>query len=142
MGIKLNKNKLLAILLIAALGFFIYYAITFSVELAYFIIYKFRERPYLNATFSINLWIYYTYILPYILAFTNLCLALVEKKTINRIAVFIVYAVFIFGDWGLLLRLEWPYRTIPVLCVLTFFYILDILTARFIVKKLLHKDIL
>ena len=140
---KLGK-KLLSILLIAILTVFIYYAIIYSIELSYFIIYEygFVPRPRVSADFSRSLFLYYTYILPYYLAFTNLMLALVEKKIINRIVVFIVYLIFIFLYWNQFLFPVWPHRAMPVFCSLTGFYIFDILAARFIVKKILHKDIL
>jgi hypothetical protein len=129
-------------LLIAVLTVFIYYAIWFSIDLSYYIIYKYVPRPRLSAEFSRTLWLYYEYIFIPFLIFTNLMLAIVEKKIINRIVVFIVYFVCIFYFWGNYIISPWPYRAVPVFCVLTVFYLLDILLARFIVKKLLHKNIL
>jgi hypothetical protein len=140
--VKTLSKKLLAILLIAILTVFIYYAIIYSIKLCYSIIYDYVRVYRDDSNFVWSLFLYYTYILPSFLAFTNLMLALVEKKIINRIVVFIVYLIFIFLYWNQFLFPVWPYRAIPVFCLLTGFYIFDILAARFIVKKILHKDIL
>ena len=138
---KLGK-KLLAILLIAILTILIYYAIIYSIKLSYSIIYDYVRVYRYDSDFVRTLWICYEYELPYYLAFTNLILALVEKKIINRIVVFVIYSVCIFYMWGGYIIWPWPYRAIPVFCLLKGFYIFDILAARFIVKKILHKDIL
>ncbi|MDR1812442.1 MAG: hypothetical protein LBQ87_06430 [Candidatus Fibromonas sp.] len=135
-------KKLPAILLIAVLTVFIYYAIWIGIDLSYHIIYSFVPKPHLYADFGRELWIYDNYILIPFLVFTNLMLAIVEKKIINRIAVFIAYSLCILWWWGGLIISPWPYRAVPIFCVLTVFYLLDISLARFIVKKLLHKNIL
>jgi len=140
--VKKLIKKLLVILLVAILAVFIYYAIIYSIKLSYSIIYDYVRVYCDDSEFVWALWIYYKYGLPYFLAFTNLMLALVEKKIINRIVVFIIYFVCIFYIWGEYIISIWPYRAIPVFCLLTGFYIFDILAARFIVKKILHKDIL
>jgi hypothetical protein len=132
------KNNLLTILFTVIVTTFVYYGIDFSVELSYFIVYKFVMRPRLNAEFSINIGLYYEYILPYVLIFTNFMLVLVKNKKVNRIVVILIYLIFILGYWGYLLS-YWPHRAIPLLCVLTIFYLLDILIVRVIVKKLLQR---
>jgi len=138
----MHASKILAIILAVILTILIYSAIFFGVRLSYSIVYAFVTKPLRFLDFGRTIYLYIEYMLPCVLVFTNFMLAIVENKTINRIAIFIVYSIFIFGDYCWHLSSTWPYRSLPYFCILNFFYILDILTMRFIVKKLLNKDIL
>jgi len=134
------KTKFFAILFIAITTVFIYFITIFSIELSYFIAYKFvKPRSFLD--FGKTIWIYCDYILPYIFIFTNLMLVLMKNKKVIRVVIILIYAIFIFLFWCNYFISMWPYRVIPIFCVVTSFYLLDILIVRFIMKKSLQRTV-
>ena len=134
------KTKFFAILFIAIATVFIYFITIFSIELSYFIAYKFvKPRNFLD--FGKTIWIYCDYILPYIFIFTNLMLVLMKNKKVNQVAIILIYAIFIFLFWCNYFISPWPYRVIPIFCIVTSFYLLDILIVRFIVKKSVQRTV-
>jgi hypothetical protein len=127
-------KKVIITLLSVITAVMIYCMIIYGVELSYDLAYKLKPANH-SVAFSITLWIFYKYILPFVLLFPNMMLVFVKNKTVNRIAVFAVYFIFIFLWLGSLFS-SFPYRNIPVFCVVTGFYVLDILAVKFIVKKI------
>jgi len=135
------KTKFFAILFITMTTVFIYFIIIFSIDLSYFIAYKFvKPRNFLD--FGKTIWIYCDYRLPYILIFSNFMLVLIKNKKMNRVVIILIYAIFIFLFWCNYFISLWPYRVIPIFCIVTSFYLLDILIVRFIVKKILQRTVL
>jgi|GEM_PF-7110360 len=132
------KKVILAILFAVITIVLIYYMMTFSIGLSYFIVYKY-VNPGRFADFNREVRLYLEFILPYILLSTNLILLWIKNKKINRVAVILIYFIFIFWFWGKSLLSCWPYRGIPAFCIVSFFYLLDILIIRFIVKRLLQR---
>jgi hypothetical protein len=133
------KKYLLAILFsIITIGL-IYYMVNFSIDLSYFILYEYVKNPGRFLDFGRSVRSYCYFVLPCILLFTNLILILVRNKKINQVAVILIYLYFIFWCWGKPILSSWPYRGIPAFCIVSGFYLLDVLIVRFIVKKLLQR---
>jgi hypothetical protein len=120
----------------------IYYIVRFGLNVVYSMVYEYVRMPKLHADFGRSVRLYCYLVLPYILLFTNLMLILVRNKKINIVVVILIYLCFIFWWWGIPILSRWPYRGVPAFCIVSVFYLFDILIIRFIVKKLLQKIVL